>query len=514
MINKNDPLIAAVQQVMQNNQAERDAVNLVNEKLGVVDRRALPRERQGEWDSAYQSLLKESDDMGPVKKKNKEAKEYEHKKSGKTVVSTKPLGKEWKLKTEELHGDQPKLDVNKNGKIDSHDLKLKRMGLEEDQLDEREMSSAEKGKEEKLKAKYDASGMKASMKKQYGDEKGKDIYFAKIRKMAMEKKKKLEEGFNNRHDLSKEASVEEQVVAVLNEDDIDSYENRMTAGLGQQFTPYGGGRFGGGTAKRTRVGSGGRVRIDNPRITNTRTGEQTIAASGPKNRKRLIAKRKTQPPGTLADRAQKLSQAGQQAQQARAKIDSHVSATQGTSTLAAGAARRPADQSAPSMRQQGSMLPPPKSSGVLKRGGAALAAGAAGFTATQVGNEPPAASAGNKKETWPGQGRTGKIGGPLGTKYDERVPQEPQGGITKQSKIVANPRNVSAAEIVKDKDYQTNLAKVGGEGPSRKMAVGTQLDNLGTLEKGQSIWSKTKEKLAKTAVPGFEMGNTKGGAGR
>lgn len=59
MLNKNDPLIAAVQKVMQTNQAERDAVRLVNEKFGVTDRRALPRERQHEWDSAYKSILTE-----------------------------------------------------------------------------------------------------------------------------------------------------------------------------------------------------------------------------------------------------------------------------------------------------------------------------------------------------------------------------------------------------------------------------------------------------------------------
>lgn len=59
MINKNDPLIAAVQKVMQSNQAERDAVASVNEKFGVTDRRALPRERQHEWDSAYKTVLSE-----------------------------------------------------------------------------------------------------------------------------------------------------------------------------------------------------------------------------------------------------------------------------------------------------------------------------------------------------------------------------------------------------------------------------------------------------------------------
>lgn len=54
-----------------------------------------------------------------------------------------------------------------------------------DILQEREMTKAEVSKETKLKKKYDDSGMKASMKKQYGAEKGKKVYFATIRKQAM-----------------------------------------------------------------------------------------------------------------------------------------------------------------------------------------------------------------------------------------------------------------------------------------------------------------------------------------
>lgn len=50
---------------------------------------------------------------------------------------------------------------------------------------EREMTPAEKKKEKDIKAKTDDSGMKASMKKQYGKEKGENIYFATIRKRAM-----------------------------------------------------------------------------------------------------------------------------------------------------------------------------------------------------------------------------------------------------------------------------------------------------------------------------------------
>jgi hypothetical protein len=57
---------------------------------------------------------------------------------------------------------------------------------EGEEISEREMTSGEMKKEKNLKKKYDNSGMKASMKKQYGAEKGKQVYFATIRKQAME----------------------------------------------------------------------------------------------------------------------------------------------------------------------------------------------------------------------------------------------------------------------------------------------------------------------------------------
>ena len=71
MLNKNDPLIGAVQEVMKKNQAERDAVKLVNEKFGVVDRKALPHERQGEWDAAYKRVLSEGVDPSKYSEKQK-----------------------------------------------------------------------------------------------------------------------------------------------------------------------------------------------------------------------------------------------------------------------------------------------------------------------------------------------------------------------------------------------------------------------------------------------------------
>ncbi len=60
MLNKKDPLISAVQQVMQRNQVEREATKSVNEYFGVEDRKALPHEYQGQWDAAYQQVLNEA----------------------------------------------------------------------------------------------------------------------------------------------------------------------------------------------------------------------------------------------------------------------------------------------------------------------------------------------------------------------------------------------------------------------------------------------------------------------
>ena len=55
-------------------------------------------------------------------------------------------------------------------------------------IDERKMTDGEMQKEKKLRKKYDKGDMKKSMKDQYGEEEGKKIYFAKIRKLAMEGK--------------------------------------------------------------------------------------------------------------------------------------------------------------------------------------------------------------------------------------------------------------------------------------------------------------------------------------
>ena len=67
----------------------------------------------------------------------------------------------------------------------------KHLGHSSDEVDERKMTKAEKSKEKRLKDKYDDSDMKASMKKQYGDD-WESVYFATIRKQAMEGENKFD----------------------------------------------------------------------------------------------------------------------------------------------------------------------------------------------------------------------------------------------------------------------------------------------------------------------------------
>ena len=58
-------------------------------------------------------------------------------------------------------------------------------GMGEEVVYEKTMTPAQKRKDTMLKKKYDKSDMKKNMKDQYGEEEGKKIYFATIRKQAM-----------------------------------------------------------------------------------------------------------------------------------------------------------------------------------------------------------------------------------------------------------------------------------------------------------------------------------------
>ena len=80
--------------------------------------------------------------------------------------------------------------------FDTKDLKFKKKSklitpkngqvIQDEYIPERKMTEKEKRKDDRLKKKYDKSDMKKSMQKQYGKEEGKKVYFATIRKQAME----------------------------------------------------------------------------------------------------------------------------------------------------------------------------------------------------------------------------------------------------------------------------------------------------------------------------------------
>jgi hypothetical protein len=102
------------------------------------------------------------------------------------------------LRNEDLDMDSNTNPQVSNAKRELSTLDLKRTKLltkiaqqkkqqtEEYELAEREMTASDKAKEKNIKSKYDDSNMKKNMIDQYGKEKGTQIYFAKIRKMAME----------------------------------------------------------------------------------------------------------------------------------------------------------------------------------------------------------------------------------------------------------------------------------------------------------------------------------------
>lgn len=114
MFNKNDPLIDSVTKVMQENQVRRDAEKAVNEELGIFGKRALPFEMHKLYDQLLEEVIQEA-------------------------------------LSEKLVGNQHKIDVNKNNRVDAHDFKLlrsKKKVEEEKKEDDKKETSKEKEPEE------------------------------------------------------------------------------------------------------------------------------------------------------------------------------------------------------------------------------------------------------------------------------------------------------------------------------------------------------------------------------
>lgn len=218
MFNKNDPLIGAVQEVMKRNQAERDATKSVNEKFGIEDRKALPHEKYGEWDAAYNKILTEGveslsedelNDMGKGKKEK--AKTYKHKTSGKEISAVKHPGKEWELcEGQDPYGEneggsavtvQPK--QKEVSPADQKALADKINTIKEDEQIAEKAPPGDKYERmvKHIKSKYSKNGL---------TDKEKAISYATAWKA---KKKDVNEGFNDRHNSNVTASDGSQVVA-------------------------------------------------------------------------------------------------------------------------------------------------------------------------------------------------------------------------------------------------------------------------------------------------------------
>lgn len=138
MFDKKDPLIASVKAVMEHNAKERAATAAVNEVFGITSRKALPHERQGEWDAAFKKVMTEGTDpyaeqqagsveVNPPKPKLKPTKSPTSTGAPKTDPYAEQQAGSVETVKEALKGDQPEIDVNKNNRVDGHDLKLLRM---------------------------------------------------------------------------------------------------------------------------------------------------------------------------------------------------------------------------------------------------------------------------------------------------------------------------------------------------------------------------------------------------
>jgi len=112
------------------------------------------------------------------------------------------------------------------GKVVSSGKNNIKINPSSEELKERTMGAREKAREETLKQKYDPSGMKASMIDKYGKEKGKQVYFATIRKKAMSKNDNLQDQFAGNYegplyaphpDLVKEETPVEKIDRIARE---------------------------------------------------------------------------------------------------------------------------------------------------------------------------------------------------------------------------------------------------------------------------------------------------------
>ena len=212
MLNKNDPLIGAVQEVMKKNQAERDAARLVNEKFGVHDRKALPHEKQGAWDAAYQQVLSE----GKIAHPNQQRLDvHEPEKDELTSDDFRKLRAKKKPMEEATDGDTTSPSSMGIKKPDYATGTPDYAKSKEQTVNRAAKTSLPAGTMKEAKSNAYAIGMSA-VQKSTGDKppmEKKNITKAHDIAKKIIARKKMNEGFNDRHDSSVTASAEKQVVA-------------------------------------------------------------------------------------------------------------------------------------------------------------------------------------------------------------------------------------------------------------------------------------------------------------
>jgi hypothetical protein len=214
MLNKNDPLIGAVQEVMKKNQAEREAVRLVNEKFGITDRKALPHEKQGAWEAAYKQVLSEGVE-GSIPTTPREKKLAAMHGNPNRITHGDKLKAVGAIEEAEA---APKTDPYAEGQASSISTVKKPMPkptsvtpADQSALKNKIQSIMKEGaKVDRMVGHIKKSEMEAGK----SAEEAETIAWKTANKRGMLKprRKTVKEGFNSRHNSSVNASVQEQVV--------------------------------------------------------------------------------------------------------------------------------------------------------------------------------------------------------------------------------------------------------------------------------------------------------------
>jgi len=172
--------------------------NGAKEHAGAVHN-AIQRRKGGKPDGKDTSSVKE-EFIGEVSKMSNlsqtDASEYLNQDSNNVQLDILPANKKNKITVNPNNTVLAHTELS--GEVISETGYSKFLGM----LQEKKMTKAAKTKEKKLKAKYDPSGMKASMQDQYGKERGKKVYFASIRKQAMKEESECGSE-NNKKEIDK-----------------------------------------------------------------------------------------------------------------------------------------------------------------------------------------------------------------------------------------------------------------------------------------------------------------------